>query len=151
MKRVHLYTDGSALGNPGPGGLGLILEVPGTSYKKEYSEGYKHTTNNRMELMAVILGLELLKKKKVNITIFTDSKYVCDAVEKKWLFRWEKEGFKKQKNQDLWRRFLKSFRKHNVDIKWIKGHNQHPQNERCDALAKAAAKHGLNVEDKGYK
>ncbi len=151
MKEVHIFTDGSALGNPGPGGYGLILELPGTAYKKEYAAGFKYTTNNRMELMAVIVGLELLKEAPLNVTVFTDSKYVCDAVEKKWVFRWEKEGFKKQKNQDLWNRFLIIFRKHHVRIKWIKGHNQHPQNERCDALAVGAAKQPNKKEDTGYK
>ena len=140
MKEVYLYTDGAARGNPGPGGYGLILELPGSTYKKEHAEGFVYTTNNRMELLAVIVGLELLKEAPIKVTVFTDSKYVCDAVEKKWIFRWEKEGFKKQKNQDLWKRFLILFRKHSVVIKWIKGHNQHPQNERCDALAVAASK-----------
>lgn len=151
MKEVHLFTDGAARGNPGPGGYGLILELPGTNHKKEHAEGFLYTTNNRMELMAVIIGLELLKTSPVKITVFTDSKYVCDAVKKKWLFRWEKEGFKKQKNQDLWKRFLIVFRKHKVQIKWIKGHNQHPQNERCDALAVAASKQKHQKEDTGYK
>lgn len=151
MKEVHLYTDGAARGNPGPGGYGLILELTGANYKKEYAEGFLHTTNNRMELLAVIVGLELLKEAPVKVTVFTDSKYVCDAVEKKWIFRWEREGFKKQKNQDLWKRFLIVFRKHKVQIKWIKGHNQHPQNERCDALAVAASKQQNQKEDTGYK
>jgi ribonuclease HI len=151
MKQVHLYTDGAARGNPGPGGYGLILELVGTNYKKEWSEGFKHTTNNRMELLAVIKGLELLKERDVAVTVFTDSKYVCDAVEKKWVFRWKKAGFKKQKNRDLWERFLLIYEKHQVKIKWIKGHNQHPQNERCDALAVAASKQTNQKEDKGYK
>ncbi len=150
MKHVQLYTDGAASGNPGPGGYGLILELPGTTYKKEWSEGFQHTTNNRMELMAVIVGLELLKEAPLTVTVFTDSKYVCDAVEKKWVLRWEREGFKKQKNQDLWERFLLIYRKHKVQIKWIKGHNQHPQNERCDALAVAASKQQHKKQDKGY-
>lgn len=150
MKRVLLYTDGAASGNPGPGGYGLILELSGTAYKKEWSEGFAHTTNNRMELMAVIVGLELLKEAPLEVHVFTDSKYVCDAVEKKWVLRWEREGFKKQKNQDLWERFLKVYRKHKVQIKWIKGHNQHPQNERCDALAVAASKQQHKKKDKGY-
>ena len=150
-KQVHLYTDGSARGNPGPGGYGLLLELPGTSYKKEWSEGFEHTTNNRMELLAVIVGLELLKEFPLDVTVFTDSKYVCDSVEKKWVFRWEKQGFKKQKNQDLWKRFLQIFRKHDVRIRWIKGHNEHPQNERCDALAVAASKQQNKKQDHGYK
>lgn len=150
MKRVFLYTDGAASGNPGPGGYGLILELPGTTHKKEWSEGFAHTTNNRMELMAVIVGLELLKEAPLEVNVFTDSKYVCDAVEKKWVLRWEREGFKKQKNKDLWERFLEVYRKHKVQIKWIKGHNKHPQNERCDALAVAASKQKGKKQDKGY-
>jgi len=150
MKQVHLYTDGAASGNPGPGGYGLVLELPGTTYKKEWSEGFTHTTNNRMELLAVIVGLELLKEAPLDVTVFTDSKYVCDAVEKKWLFRWKREGFKKQKNQDLWLRFLEIYKKHQVKITWIKGHNQHPQNERCDTLAVAASKQEIKKEDTGY-
>lgn len=150
MKEVHLYTDGAASGNPGPGGYGLLLELPGTTYSKEWSEGFAHTTNNRMELLAVIVGLELLKEAPLDVTVFTDSKYVCDAVEKKWLFRWQREGFKKQKNKDLWLRFLKIYPKHQVKIRWIKGHNQHPQNERCDKLAVAASKQENKKEDTGY-
>lgn len=151
MRQVHLYTDGAASGNPGPGGYGLLLELPGTPYKKEFAEGFEYTTNNRMELLAVIVGLEMLKETPLEVTVFTDSKYVCDAVEKKWVIRWEREGFKKQKNQDLWKRFLNVSRKHKVQIKWIKGHNQHPQNERCDALAVAASKQQNQKEDLGYK
>jgi len=151
MKQVHLYTDGAASGNPGPGGFGLILELVGSQYKKEWSEGFAHTTNNRMELLAVIKGLELLKDPSVDVTVFTDSKYVCDAVEKKWVFRWQREGFKKQKNRDLWERFLRIYDKHEVKIQWIKGHNQHPQNDRCDALAVAASKQKELKEDTGYK
>lgn len=151
MKQVHLYTDGAARGNPGPGGYGLILELVGSTHKKEWSEGFIHTTNNRMELLAVIKGLELLKDPPVDVTVFTDSKYVCDAVEKKWVFRWQKEGFKKQKNRDLWERFLRIYDKHKVKIEWIKGHNQHPQNERCDALAVAASKQKDQKKDIGYK
>ncbi len=150
MKQVHLYTDGASSGNPGPGGYGLILELLGTDYKKEFAEGFEHTTNNRMELLAVIVGLELLKEAPLEVTVFTDSKYVCDAVEKKWVMRWEREGFKKQKNKDLWLRFLKIYQKHQVRIRWIKGHNQHPQNERCDKLAVAAAKQQNKKQDTGY-
>lgn len=151
MKQVHLYTDGAARGNPGPGGYGLILEVPGTTHKKEHAEGFEYTTNNRMELLAVIVGLELLKEAPLDVTVFTDSKYVCDAVEKKWVLRWKREGFKKQKNEDLWLRFLEVYKKHEVKITWIKGHNQHPQNERCDALAVAASKLKEKQKDIGYK
>lgn len=139
-KSVYLYTDGSSLGNPGPGGYGIILEWAGMQYKKEFAQGYKRTTNNRMELLAVIIGLEKLKKSPLEIVVYSDSKYVVDAVEKKWVFNWEKKNFKDKKNPDLWIRFLKIYRNHKVHFQWIKGHNKHPQNERCDQLAVQAAK-----------
>lgn len=140
MAKVHLYTDGSALGNPGPGGYGIVLEWVGKAYVKEFSKGFKYTTNNRMELLAVIEGLELLKQQPLDVLVYSDSKYVTEAVEKKWVFGWEKKNFKDKKNPDLWKRFLKIYAKHNVQFKWIKGHNNHLQNERCDALAVHAAK-----------
>ena len=144
---VHLYTDGACSGNPGKGGYGLILEWVGKPYRKEFSEGYRLTTNNRMELMAVIIGLEKLINPGTEIKIFSDSKYVVDAVQKNWLFAWEKKSFKDKKNGDLWKRFLKSYRKHKVSFVWVKGHNNHPQNERCDELAvEAAQKNDLKVD-----
>ena len=133
--QVHIYTDGAAKGNPGNGGYGVVMEMVGTPYRKEFYEGFRHTTNNRMELLAVIVGLEKLKNLKTKVLVVSDSKYVVDAVEKKWVFSWEKTGFKGKKNPDLWMRFLKVYRQHQVDFKWIKGHNNHPQNERCDELA----------------
>jgi len=133
--QVHIYTDGAAKGNPGNGGYGVVMELVGTPYKKEFYEGFRHTTNNRMELLAVIVGLEKIKNLNTTVLVISDSKYVVDAVEKKWLFGWEKKGFKDKKNPDLWMRFLKIYRQHQVDFKWIKGHNNHPQNERCDELA----------------
>jgi ribonuclease HI len=139
-KKICLYTDGSSLGNPGPGGYGIILEWVGMSYVKEFSQGFLRTTNNRMELLAVIVGLEMLKNTPLEIVVYSDSKYVVDAVEKKWVFSWEEKNFKDKKNPDLWRRFLKVYRKHTVQFQWIKGHNLHPQNERCDQLAVQAAK-----------
>ena len=111
------------------------MELAGTPYKKEFYEGFRYTTNNRMELLAVIVGLEKITKPNTQVLVVSDSKYVVDAVEKKWLFGWEKKGFKDKKNPDLWMRFLKIYRQHQVDFKWIKGHNNHPQNERCDELA----------------
>ncbi len=132
---VHIYTDGAAKGNPGNGGYGVVMELVGTPYKKEFYEGFRLTTNNRMELLAVIVGLEKLKNPKTKVLVISDSKYVVDTVEKRWVFGWEKTGFKGKKNPDLWMRFLKIYRKHQVDFKWIKGHNNHPQNERCDELA----------------
>lgn len=133
--QVHIYTDGAAKGNPGNGGYGVVMEMVGSNYRKEFYEGFRHTTNNRMELLAVIVGLEKLKQPNMKVLVVSDSKYVVDAVEKKWVFGWEKIGFKGKKNPDLWMRFLKVYRQHQVDFKWIKGHNNHPQNERCDELA----------------
>jgi ribonuclease HI len=137
--QVHIYTDGAAKGNPGNGGYGIVMEMVGTSYRKEFYEGFRLTTNNRMELLAVIIGLEKLKNPKSDVLIISDSKYVVDSVEKKWVFGWEKKNFTGKKNPDLWMRFLKVYRKHNVAFKWIKGHNNHPQNERCDELAVMAS------------
>lgn len=133
--QVHIYTDGAAKGNPGNGGYGIVMELVGTPFKKEYYEGFRHTTNNRMELLAVIVGLEKLKNENMTVLVVSDSKYVIDSVVKGWVFGWEKKGFTGKKNPDLWKRFLKIYRKHKVDFKWIKGHNNHPQNERCDQLA----------------
>lgn len=146
--QVHIYTDGAAKGNPGPGGYGIVMEWVGKPYRKEFSAGYRLTTNNRMELMAVIVSLEQLKIPMTSVLVVSDSKYVVDAIEKKWVFGWEQKGFKEKKNPDLWIRFLKIYRKHKVDFKWIKGHNQHPQNERCDDLAvKAAVSENLLIDD----
>jgi len=145
---ITIYTDGSARGNPGPGGYGVIL-ISG-KHRLEKSEGYKLTTNNRMELLAVIAGLEALKIKGSTVVVYTDSKYVADAVEKGWLFQWESKNFKKKKNQDLWLRFLKVYRQHRVRFKWIKGHNNNPENERCDRLAVEASAKGDLIEDEGY-
>jgi ribonuclease HI len=153
---VFIYTDGAAKGNPGNGGYGVILQQAGTTYYKEFYEGFRHTTNNRMELLAVIVGLEKLKNKGTKVLVVSDSKYVVDSVEKKWVFGWEKTGFKGKKNPDLWMRFLKVYRQHQVDFKWIKGHNSHPQNERCDELAVMASQlpklsidHQYENEDSG--
>jgi ribonuclease HI len=133
---VNIYTDGACSGNPGKGGFGVILEYKG--HKKEISEGYKETTNNRMELMAVIVGLESLKQEGLEVTIFSDSKYVVDTVEKGWIWNWMKTGFKDKKNSDLWRRFVPAYKKQKVKFVWLKGHAGHPENERCDVLAVAA-------------
>ena len=136
---VHIYTDGAAKGNPGNGGYGVVMELVGTPYKKEYFEGFRLTTNNRMELLAVIVGLEKLKKPNMKVLVISDSKYVVDSVLKSWVLGWEKKKFVGRKNPDLWKRFLIAYRKHTVDFKWIKGHNNHPQNERCDQLAVMAS------------
>ena len=134
---VHIYTDGAAKGNPGRGGYGVVMETikDGKTYRKEFFEGFRLTTNNRMELLAVIVGLEKLKKPNAKVLVVSDSKYVVDSVVKKWVFGWEKKKFVDRKNADLWKRLLIIYRKHQVDFKWIKGHNNHPQNERCDELA----------------
>jgi ribonuclease HI len=139
MHQIHLYTDGAAKGNPGNGGYGVVLEQVGTGYRKEFYEGFRLTTNNRMELLAVIVGLEKLKQPGMSVLVVSDSKYVVDAVEKGWVMSWEKKGFQGKKNPDLWRRFLKVYRQHKVDFQWVKGHNNHPQNERCDQLAVMAS------------
>ncbi|MDB4066503.1 ribonuclease HI [Flavobacteriaceae bacterium] len=145
--QIHMYTDGSALGNPGPGGYGIIIELVGKQYFKEYAQGFEYTTNNRMELLAVIVGLETLKKQPMDVVVFSDSKYVIDSVEKKWVFGWKAKNFKGKKNPDLWERFLTIYALHNVRFQWVKGHNDHPQNERCDRLAVNAAKNGSKVKD----
>ena len=146
---VEIYTDGSSRGNPGPGGYGAIL-IYG-QHTKELSAGFRKTTNNRMELLAVIVSLEKLTREGLDVVVTSDSKYVVDAVEKGWVFNWERKGFKKAKNPDLWRRFLKIYRKHNVKFEWVKGHNDHPLNERCDELAvQAALGYNLSI-DEGYE
>jgi len=149
--KVHIYTDGAARGNPGPGGYGVVMEWVGKPYKKEFSKGFKHTTNNRMELLAVIDALKKLKNPGTQVLVFTDSKYVVDSVKKGWVFGWEKKGFKDRKNTDLWKDFLVEYRKHEVDFKWIRGHNNHIQNERCDVLAVEASKQPRLLIDQGFK
>lgn len=149
--QVHIYTDGAARGNPGPGGYGIIMEWVGKPYRKEFSQGFRYTTNNRMELLAVIEALKKLKNLKTTAVVFTDSKYVADAVEKGWVFSWEKKAFKDRKNRDLWIEFLKEYRKHKVRFKWIRGHNDHPQNERCDQLAVEASKGNHLLPDSGFE
>ncbi|MBN2521120.1 MAG: ribonuclease HI [Bacteroidales bacterium] len=136
--KIEIYTDGAARGNPGPGGYGVVL-ISG-KYRKELSRGYRMTTNNRMELLAVITGLEALKIKNSEVTVYSDSKYVVEAVEKKWVFDWERNRFKKKKNPDLWKRFLEIYRKHKVTFIWVKGHANNKENERCDHLAVEASK-----------
>ena len=147
--KINIYTDGSAKGNPGKGGFGVVL-IAGKHYK-EISQGFRHTTNNRMELLAVIVGLEHLKNINSEVQVYSDSKYVVDSIEKKWVFQWEKKHFKGKKNTDLWKRFLKIYRVHNVDFIWIKGHNNHMQNERCDYLAVEASEQLQLLVDEGYE
>jgi ribonuclease HI len=145
---ITIYTDGASRGNPGPGGYGVIL-LSG-KHRLEKAEGYRLTTNNRMELMAVIAGLEALKVPGSHVVICTDSKYVADSVEKGWVFQWESKAFKKKKNSDLWIRFLRIYRQHKVRFVWIKGHANNPENERCDYLAVEATRGSNLTEDTGY-
>ena len=146
---ITIYTDGSAKGNPGNGGYGIVL-MSG-DYRKELNQGFKLTTNNRMELLAVIVAIESVKKEGSEITIFSDSKYVVDAVEKKWVFGWEKKNFNKKKNPDLWIRFLKIYRKQKVSFAWVKGHANNKENERCDVLAVQAAESKNLLTDQWYE
>ena len=145
---IHIFTDGAASGNPGPGGFGVILRCGGI--EKEISGGFRLTTNNRMELLAVITGLEAVKWDNAEIEIWSDSSYVVNAVEKGWLEQWKRSSFKKKKNPDLWLRFDAVYRRHRVRFHWIKGHAGHPENERCDALAVEARSLPCLPEDEGY-
>ena len=145
---IVIYTDGAARGNPGPGGLGVVM-IYG-SHRKELSEGFSLTTNNRMELLAVIRGVEALKRDDLKVKIYTDSRYVSDAVNKGWVFKWEVKRFKDKKNVDLWQQLLILYRKYQVEFFWVKGHASIPENERCDRLA-VEASHGVSLqEDSGY-
>lgn len=148
---ILIYTDGSSRGNPGPGGYGVILHLNNSQYYKELSQGYRKTTNNRMELLAAIVGLEALTKEGLSVLVVSDSKYVVDAVAKKWVFGWERKRFAGKKNPDLWIRFLKVYRKHQVQFQWVKGHNNHPMNERCDFLAVEASKKNNLLIDEWYE
>ena len=135
---IEIYTDGASSGNPGPGGYGVILRS-GKHYK-ELSAGFRKTTNNRMELLAVITGLEAIKTPNQDVTIYSDSKYVIDSIEKRWLQGWVAKGFAGKKNKDLWLRYLAISKMHKIKFVWVRGHNGHPENERCDVLAVAAGK-----------
>ncbi|MCC6720590.1 MAG: ribonuclease HI [Bacteroidia bacterium] len=146
--KLTIYTDGASRGNPGNGGYGAVL-IYGNNIK-EISEGYILTTNNRMELMAVIAALKALKKDNLNIEIFTDSKYVMDAFEKKWIDSWQKKGFKNVKNPDLWKILIVLYKKHDITFKWVKGHSGNKYNERCDYLATIAADGNNLKEDEQY-
>lgn len=149
MARITIYTDGAAKGNPGNGGYGIVL-MSG-EHRKEMAQGYRMTTNNRMELLAVIVALETLKGSGHSVSVYSDSKYVVDAVEKRWVFNWEKIGFKDKKNVDLWKRFLRIYPKHKVAFHWVKGHANIPENERCDQLAVAAAEGAQLLVDHGFE
>jgi ribonuclease HI len=146
---IEIFTDGAAKGNPGPGGYGAILRFQGK--EKELSQGYRLTTNNRMELLAVIVALENLKHAKYPIRVFSDSKYVIDAIEKGWVFGWHQKGYKGKKNADLWRRYLLLHQRFKPSFVWVKGHAGHPENERCDQLAVKAAESEDLLIDEGYE
>ena len=146
---ITIYTDGSSLCNPGAGGYGVVL-LSGP-HRKELSAGFRLTPNNRMELMAVCVALEALKFDGSNVTIYSDSKYVVDAVSKGWVFGWERKNFSGKKNPDLWTRFLRVYRRHRVSFVWVKGHAETIENNRCDTLAVAAANGGQLLEDVGYQ
>lgn len=137
MHEVEIFTDGSSRGNPGPGGYGVLMRY-GRSVK-ELSQGFRRTTNNRMELLAVIVALESLKTNKHSIVVYSDSKYVIDAITKGWVHSWRNKGFKGKKNPDLWLRYLKVAEMFKIRFVWVKGHAGHPENERCDELAVEAA------------
>ena len=146
---IIIYTDGSAKGNPGSGGYGIVM-ISG-NHRKELKQGFRLTTNNRMELLAVIISLENIKKDQSEIIVYSDSKYVVDSVEKKWVFGWEKKNFNAKKNPDLWIRFLKAYRRQTVSFIWVKGHSDNKENERCDVLAVKAAE-GKDLEiDQWYE
>lgn len=134
---IRIYTDGAAQGNPGPGGYGTIMRYG--QHEKEFSQGFRLTTNNRMELLAVIVGLEAIKKTGIAVTIYSDSKYVVDSVEKGWIWGWQKKNFAKKANPDLWQRYIPLHTKYKPKFIWIRGHAGHPENERCDQLAVQAA------------
>lgn len=147
--QVVMFTDGAAKGNPGPGGYGTVLLFG--PYRKELSEGFRHTTNNRMELLAVIKGLEALKKDGLDVLVYSDSKYVVDSVTKGWIWGWVKSGFKGKKNEDLWRRYLQAAKPHKVRFQWVKGHAGNPENERCDQLAVIASQTPPLLVDQAFE
>jgi ribonuclease HI len=144
---ITVYTDGAAKGNPGPGGFGVVM-IFGNK-RREISGGFRHTTNNRMELLAIIVALEAVKRPELKVKVYTDSKYVCDSVQKRWVWSWQKKGWKGKKNVDLWQRFLKIYAKVDVEMEWVKGHSGIKENERCDQLAVKASE-GKNLKVDAY-
>ena len=141
--KIEIFTDGSSKGNPGPGGYGIVMRYGDKT--KEYSEGFRRTTNNRMELLAVIKALEKLKRYDIPVIVYSDSKYVIDSIEKGWVFNWVKTGFRGKKNEDLWRRYLDLHSKFDIEYSWVKGHAGHPENERCDVLATSATYNNIDT------
>lgn len=146
---IRIYTDGAASGNPGPGGFGIVMLYK--QHRKEMSEGFRLTTNNRMELLSVIIALESIKKAESKVIVHSDSKYVVDSINLKWIDNWQKTGFKKKANVDLWQRFLKIRHKHHTKFIWVKGHASNVENNRCDELAVAAYKTKHLHIDEGYE
>ncbi|MFW5760363.1 MAG: ribonuclease HI [Cyclobacteriaceae bacterium] len=146
---IEIFTDGASSGNPGPGGYGVVLKYK--QHRKELKAGYRRTTNNRMELLAVIKGLEAIKGEGKDILIYSDSQYVVKAINEGWIWGWQKKGFKGKKNEDLWRQFIPLYNKHNVKIKWLKGHAGHAENELCDQMAVASTQGGSLLIDEGYE
>ena len=149
QQQLIIYTDGAARGNPGPGGYGIVMQWGQT--RKEFSQGFRLTTNNRMELMAVVVALQSLTREGLDVVIYSDSAYVVNSVEKGWVFGWVKKGFKDKKNVDLWQQYLKVHSKHRVKFVWVKGHADNPMNNRCDELATAAADSRNWLVDTGYE
>jgi len=146
---IEIFTDGSSRGNPGPGGYGVVMRFGGKI--KEISQGFRLTTNNRMELLSIIVALEHVKSNQYPIVICSDSKYVIDSITKGWVFGWVKKGFAGKKNADLWKRYLQLNPNFNLTFKWVKGHAGHPENERCDFLATEAAQKTNQSIDEGYE
>ncbi|HNQ68164.1 MAG TPA: ribonuclease HI [Bacteroidales bacterium] len=147
--KIQIYTDGACSGNPGPGGYGIVL-ISG-NYRKEVSQGFRKTTNNRMELLAVIIGLELLKIEGSDVTVYTDSKYVSEAINQNWIEKWQNKDFKKVKNPDLWIRFLKIYPRHDVKFVWVKGHADNKENNTCDRLAVESVKSNNLIIDEYFE
>lgn len=147
--QIEVFTDGSSKGNPGPGGYGIVLRFNGK--EKELSCGFRLTTNNRMELLALIVALESLKTNEIPVKVYSDSKYVIDSITKGWVFGWQKKGFKGKKNADLWMRYLKLHPRFKIQFEWVKGHDGHPENERCDKLAVEAAEKGPHLIDEMFE
>lgn len=147
--RIDIYTDGAASGNPGPGGYGIVMQAG--PYQKEFSGGFRRTTNNRMELLAIIVALRKLRQEGHEVHIYSDSRYVVDAITKGWVFNWQRKQFKGKKNPDLWRQLLPLYQQYKPKFHWVKGHNDHPQNERCDRLAVQARLQPHLPADKEYE
>ncbi len=149
--RIEIYTDGACSGNPGKGGYGIVMQACEKNYKKEYSEGYRMTTNNRMELLAVVIAFKKLKLAQKDVHIFTDSKYVSDAINKNWLTNWKSRNFKNVKNSDLWQYFIEYSEPHDFEMHWVKGHAGNELNERADKLAVAASQKKSLKIDKNFE